>query len=62
MAKKDAPMMLTQSKVKELTKSLGVNCSSDFITGLNESVSGLVESTVKRTKSNNRKTVRGDDV
>ena len=61
--KKELPMMLTQSKVKEFAKEVDdVNVGGDFIGVLNEQVADLIEKSVKRCTGNGRKTLKGQDV
>jgi histone H3/H4 len=61
--KKEVPMMLTQSKVKEFAKETAdVNVGGEFLGVLNEQVADLVEKAVNRCLGNGRKTLKGQDV
>ena len=62
MAKKETPMMVVTSKLKEHTKPHGVNVSGDFVPALNDVIANLVDDAVRRCKGNGRKTLRPDDL
>ena len=54
--------ILTASKVKELTKSMGLRVSTDFADALAKKVYVDVFKAAKRCVSNDRKTIRPDDL
>jgi len=62
MAKKDTPMMIVASKMKDFAKQSGVRVSGDFVDALNESVAVLVSDAIRRCKGNKRGTLRPDDL
>jgi len=63
-AKKKASkeVLVVASKVKAFNKSKGVMTSSDAIGALNEKVYALLTEGAKRTKGNNRKTLKPQDL
>jgi histone H3/H4 len=62
-AKKEVPMLLTQSKVKEFAKGeADVNVGGDFMDALNAEVADTIGRAIKRCSDNGRKTLRAQDV
>ena len=62
MAKKETPMMIVASKMKEYGKGSDVRVSGDFVDALNANVAALVDGAVRRCKGNGRATLRPDDL
>lgn len=54
--------VVTASKIKELIKSMGLHTSADFVDSLAKKVYVDVFKAAKRCVSNDRKTVRPDDL
>jgi len=62
MSKKNVPMMVVQSKMKEQLASQGMRSSGDVAEALNTVVVDLLAKAVDRCKANNRSTVRASDL
>ncbi len=60
--KKEAPMMVVQSKMKEHLSNLELRSSGDVAEGLNEKVADLLGAAAKRCQANGRQTVRASDL
>lgn len=60
--KKEVPMMVVASKMKEYGKGSEVRVSGDFVNALNQNVATLVDDAVRRCKGNGRATLRPDDL
>lgn len=59
----EIPMMVVQSKAKEMVKNIGeFNVGGDFVAELNEKVAQIISAAVRRCDSNKRKTVRAEDL
>ena len=57
-----APNLVVGSKVKEAVKATGYRCSGDLVEALNIHVANILEGAVDRCASNNRGTVRPQDL
>jgi histone H3/H4 len=62
MSKKETPMMVVQSKMKEHLQGLEMRSSGDVATALNEKVADLLSNAAARCKANGRSTVRASDL
>lgn len=65
MAKKRAPRkesFSVASKIKEYVRSNGYCAGSDLPDAVSKKVVEMLDAAMKRTESNNRKTVRGEDL
>ena len=62
MAKKQTPMMVVQSKMKEHLSGLSMRSSGDVADMLNIKVGLLLDQAAARCKANGRSTVRGTDL
>ncbi len=60
--KKEAEMMLVQSKVKDFVKGHEMQSAGDLVEALNEQVAVFLERAVARAKANDRKTLRPGDL
>jgi histone H3/H4 len=60
--KKEVPMMVVASKMKDYAKQSEMRVSGDFIDALNGTVATLVDDAVRRCKGNGRSTLRPDDL
>ncbi|MGZ6143602.1 MAG: hypothetical protein ACXWLM_09690 [Myxococcales bacterium] len=61
-AKKEAAMLIVQSKVRDLIREKEMRTSDEFITALSEHVRQAVEKAVSRAKENGRSTLRPADL
>jgi histone H3/H4 len=57
-----APNLVVGSKVKEAVKATGYRCSGDLVDAVNVKVASMLEAAVERCASNNRGTVRPQDL
>lgn len=65
MAKKKGgggPVLVVQSKLRDLVKKLKMKCSSDVIDEMNRQVTMCITRGAERAKANGRKTLRGADL
>lgn len=64
MAKKAAEPLYVKSKVREYIKGKGCNTSSGVLDGdtLNNLIMEMLDNAVRRSKANNRKTVKARDL
>lgn len=60
--KKEVPMMVVASKMKDYAKGQEVRVSGDFVDALNDTVATIVDDAVRRCKGNGRATLRPDDL
>ena len=60
--KKEAAMLVVQSKVRDLIREKEMRTSDEFITALSEHVRQAVEKAVSRAKENGRSTLRPADL
>ena len=61
-AKKEAGMLIVQSKVRDLIREKEMRTSDEFINALSEHVRQAVEKAVMRAKENGRSTLRPADL
>ena len=61
-AKKEAAMLIVQSKVRDLIREKEMRTSDEFITALSEHVRQAVEKAISRAKENGRSTLRPADL
>jgi predicted lactoylglutathione lyase len=61
-AKKEAGMLIVQSKVRDLIREKEMRTSDEFINALSEHVRQAVEKAVLRAKENGRSTLRPADL
>ena len=60
--KKELPMMVVQSKMKEFLSESGLRSAGDLSDGLNHKIADLLGEAVYRCKENGRQTVRASDL
>ena len=60
--KKSSVNVVVGSKVKEAVKGTGLRCSGDLVDALNTKVHGMLQGAAERCRSNNRGTVRPQDL
>jgi histone H3/H4 len=60
--KKETPVLVVQSKVKEYLSGQGVRTSGELIESLNQSVAVILDAAAQRCKGNNRQTVKANDL
>lgn len=60
--KKEAAMLVVQSKVRDLIREKEMRTSDEFITALSEHVRQAVEKAISRAKENGRSTLRPADL
>jgi len=62
MASKEKEILVVQSKVKDLIKKKGAQCSADAIGSFSELLEKSVLKAIERAKANGRVTVKPQDV